>query len=77
MLRRTPKLDSEVCAECGSILPVPEDGQFPTCEDCGATRYDEDTLVLIAEVLSEQRNCKRVLGYVPGYAEACEKGLAK
>jgi hypothetical protein len=34
-------------------------------------------LALIAEVKREQATCKQVLGYVPEYREAVEKGLAK
>ena len=64
--------------KCGGEDIVPKDfgdERFPTCQDCGYTFYDEDTLSLIREVKREQALCKRILGYIPGYEEAVKKGL--
>ena len=54
-----------------------DDERFPSCEDCGFVQYDANTLALMAEVRREQAHAKNVLGYVPTYQEAREKGLAK
>jgi len=68
----------DVCPKCGSADLIPADeGMFGSCNDCGCVFYDEDILALQREVLREQAQCKRVLGYVPTYQEALEKGLAK
>jgi hypothetical protein len=65
-----------LCPDCGDEMRIRED-RFPDCETCGFEQYDENTLALIAEVKREQAICKQVLGRVPSYGEAREKGLAK
>lgn len=67
-----------VCPRCGSADWMPADeGSFASCNDCGFTQYDQWTLEIRAEVQREQSQCKKILGYVPSYQEAREKGLAK
>ena len=59
-----------VCPKCGSADWMPADeGAFASCNDCGFTQYDEETLALQAEVRSEMQTAKRVFGRTPTYAE--------
>ena len=68
----------DACPKCGSAdINPPDEGSWAECNDCGHTFYDADTLALQREVQREQAYCKQVLGYVPTYREAVEKGLAK
>jgi transcription initiation factor TFIIIB Brf1 subunit/transcription initiation factor TFIIB len=65
-----------ICPKCKSEDVNPEDeGSWPSCNDCGFVIYDEQTLSLQAEVRREQALCKQILGYVPTFEEAIEKGL--
>lgn len=52
------------------------DGEHNSCTVCGGV-HDQWTLDIMNEVKREQAECKRILGYVPDYKEAKEKGLAK
>jgi transcription initiation factor TFIIIB Brf1 subunit/transcription initiation factor TFIIB len=67
-----------VCPKCGSADVNPaNEGSWPECNECGFVQYDEDTLALQREVQREQATAKQVLGYVPDYREAVEKGFCK
>ena len=67
------------CPRCASAdwNPEDEEGGWPSCNDCGFVLYDAWTLEIQAEVKREQAHAKRVLGYVPTYQEAREKGFTK
>ena len=69
-------MNMAACPECGSTL-TEEDERFPECYDCGFVQYDLWTLRIQAEVREEQAHAKRVLGYIPTYREAVEKGFTK
>lgn len=68
----------DVCPKCGSAdMNPPDEGKWAECNDCNFVQYDEWTLAIQAEVRREQAQCKAILGYVPTYQEAVEKGLVK
>ena len=71
-------MSGAACPKCGSLDVKPADeGRWASCEECGFVQYDAETLALQAEVQREQAQCKQILGYVPEYREAVEKGLIK
>jgi hypothetical protein len=66
------------CPKCSSADWMPADeGRFASCNDCGFTQFDDWTREIIREVEREHAQCKAILGYVPTYAEAIQKGLIK
>lgn len=65
-----------ICPKCGSHMREREDF-WPDCEDCGFVQYDDETLGIQREVQREQAECKAILGYIPSFREAIEKGLIK
>lgn len=66
-----------ICPSCGNTEVIDhEDERFPECE-CGFVIYPASTLALIAEVKREQAQAKQILGYVPTYSEAVEKGMVR
>jgi ribosomal protein L37AE/L43A len=71
-------MNETCCPKCGSADVNPEnEGSWPECNDCGFVQYDPETLALQAQVRREQATAKQILGYVPSYEEAIEKGLIK
>lgn len=65
------------CPECNDEMDLSDDERFPECLNCGFVQYDADTLALQAEIRREQAAAKKVLGYVPSYGEAIEKGFCR
>lgn len=66
------------CPSCGSIYWVEKtDEYWANCEECGFEQYDDWTVSIVAEVKREQAKAKSVLGYIPDYREAVEKGFCK
>lgn len=67
-----------LCPECGELMtPADSEGSFPECVDgCGYVEYDPRTLAIMAETRREVQHAKGVLGYVPSYRVALERGLA-
>ena len=62
------------CPKCGGedMRRRGDDGEyFPTCEDCGFTEYDEETLQLQAEVGRDYEQAKRECwpNKVPSYRD--------
>jgi transcription initiation factor TFIIIB Brf1 subunit/transcription initiation factor TFIIB len=59
-----------VCPKCGSAdVNPPDEGSWPSCNDCGHVQYDEATLALQREVQREQQYARQILGYVPKYED--------